>query len=311
MRKDAPLAVDIPSPERDKPAWVKVGVIAAVGFVIGVAWPRVAGVRFGPSAPGEASANASATAAAPRAPDAPPASVKATTALPVATTPPAPKAPPPPPQVTVARGIVVTCKTTDGEAKKGKECGSINGLEGLVQPRLKKISACAGVEGVTGKFSFVANADFARGSLSYEIAKGSTVTNADAVNACLKTTFHGVTPAGIPHEHARYSVSYGVTLAPGIEAAPPPATAAVNTPAPEPAAAKPDEPKPEAPAAGEAAVAWDVALVRDVPKNGQVVARLQRGTKVKIGTMKDGWYSVKYGDDWKSDGWVYRAAIGR
>lgn len=309
MRKDAPLAVDIPSPERDKPAWVKVGVIAAVGFVIGIAWPRIAGVRLGPSAPGESSANASAAAPASRAPDPPPASVagKIVPTAPVATAPPPPKAAPPPPQVTVARGIVIACKTTDGDAKKGKECGPINGLEGLVQPRLKKIASCAGLEGVTGKFNFVANADFARGSLSYEVPKGGTITNTDAINACLKTSFHGVTPAGIPHEHARYSVSYAVTLAPGIETAP--AAAAANTPPPE--TPKSEEPKPEAAAAGEAAVAWDVALVRDVPKNGQVVARLQRGTKVKIGTMKDGWYSVKFGDDFKSDGWVYRAAIGR
>src|SRR6476646_10031602 len=81
MRKDGPLAVEVPAPDRDSPGWVKVGVIAAVGFVIGVAWPRVMGVKLGPSAPGEAAAAAASAAAsakaAGRAPDAPPASMNA------------------------------------------------------------------------------------------------------------------------------------------------------------------------------------------------------------------------------------------
>jgi hypothetical protein len=51
--------------------------------------------------------------------------------------------------------------------------------------------------------------------------------------------------------------------------------------------------------------------VRDVPKVGQVVARLPRGTKVKLGTMKDGWYAVKFGDDFSEGGWLHRGAVGR
>ena len=47
------VRVEVPDRGRDRPAWGKVGVIALLGFVIGVAWPRVAGVRLGPKAPGE------------------------------------------------------------------------------------------------------------------------------------------------------------------------------------------------------------------------------------------------------------------
>jgi uncharacterized Zn ribbon protein len=68
---------------------------------------------------------------------------------------------------------------------------------------------------------------------------------------------------------------------------------------------------PPAAAGSEASVGWEVALVRDVPKTGGVVARLPRGTKVKIGAIKDGWYAIKYGDGFASDGFVYRGAIGR
>ena len=77
--------------------------------------------------------------------------------------------------------------------------------------------------------------------------------------------------------------------------------------------AKAVDPEPKAPAlaAGEAAVEWEVALVRDLPKTGQVVARLPRGTKVKVGSAKEGWYSVKYGAAFANEGWLYRGAIGR
>jgi hypothetical protein len=51
--------------------------------------------------------------------------------------------------------------------------------------------------------------------------------------------------------------------------------------------------------------------VRDAPKTGKVLARLERGTSVHVGPVRDGWYPVKYGDGFASDGWVYRAAIGR
>jgi SH3-like domain-containing protein len=60
-----------------------------------------------------------------------------------------------------------------------------------------------------------------------------------------------------------------------------------------------------------ALVVWEVAIVRDAPRTGQVLARLPRGTKVALGTGQDGWFKVKYGADMSSEGWVYRGAIGR
>ena len=51
--------------------------------------------------------------------------------------------------------------------------------------------------------------------------------------------------------------------------------------------------------------------MRDAPKVGTIVARLPRGTKVKLGPTKDGWYQVKFGDDFGTEGWVYRGAVGR
>lgn len=338
MRKDAPLAVEVPAPDRDSPGWVKVGVIAAVGFVIGVAWPRVMGVKLGPSAPGEAAAASAAASnkAAGRAPEAPPASVTAKSGLAGATPTNAASAPGSgaaaasamvpagPPQVSVQRGAVIACKTTDGESKRGKECGSLPGLDNVVPPHLRKLATCSAAEGQTGKLSFVATAVFPSGGLSWDVGKSSTVGNLEGITTCLKTHFSGVTAVGVAHEHNRYTVAYNVTFAPAAVEAAAPKIAKDDKTAKSGSSSLPDgtdknakddkSDKPDAPAAaagGEATVGWEVALVRDVPKTGAVVARLPRGTKVKLGAIKDGWYAIKYGDGLTSDGFVYRGAIGR
>jgi hypothetical protein len=330
MRKDAPLAVEVPAPDRDSPGWVKVGVIAAVGFVIGIAWPRVMGVKLGPSAPGEAAAaaaSASASAkAAGRASEAPPASVTAktgalaapgTSATSSASAVASAAIPPGPPQVSVQRGSVIACKTADGETKKGKECGTLAGLDNVVPPHLRKLATCSAAEGQTGKLSFVATAVFPSGGLSWDVGKSSTVGNIEGITGCLKTHFSGVAAAGVAHEHNRYTVAYMVTFAPAaVEAAAPKSEKAAKSDKSDSAEKAKDDKseKADAPAAAvgsEASVGWEVALVRDVPKTGSVVARLPRGTKVKLGAIKDGWYAIKYGDAFASDGFVYRGAIGR
>jgi hypothetical protein len=327
MRKDSPLAVEVPTPDRDSPAWVKVGVIAAVGFVLGVAWPRVMGVKLGPSAPGEAAAAAASAAAsakaAGRAPEAPPASVNAKSAagapsssvVTMGSSAASAVVPSGPPQVSVQRGSVIACKTSDGESKKGKECGALAGLDNVVPPHLRKLATCSAAEGQTGKLSFVATAVFPSGGLSWDVGKSSTVGNLEGITNCLKTHFSGVTATGVAHEHNRYTVAYNVTFAPAaIEAAAPTKADKNAKDAPDSLDKNAKEDKTDAPAAasgGEASVGWEVALVRDVPKTGAVVARLPRGSKVKLGAMKDGWYAIKYGDTFASEGFVYRGAIGR
>jgi hypothetical protein len=331
MPKDAPFAVEVPASDRDKPAWVKVGVIAAVGFVIGIAWPRVMGVRLGPAAPGEAAAaaaSASASAHGGRAPEAPPASIVAKTpVVPVASSAPAPAvANAVPPNISIQKGTVLSCKTAEGDSKKGKECGSVPGIDQLVGPRVRKIATCSGIEGQTGKLSLVVNADFASGRFWYDVGKSSTVPNIEAVTACLKTSFHGTSTTATPHEHPRYTVAYTAVFAPGAGAPaeddkvarkdkgdksePKDKGDKAAKEAPDEKTEKPAE-KVDAPAAGEAQVGWEVALVRDAPKTGGLVSRLPRGTKVKVGPSKDGWYQIKFGDGFANEGWVYRGAIGR
>ena len=66
-KADGPLTVRIPDPPEDRPAWRTVAALAAAGFVVGIGWPRVMGVRMGPSLP-EASPGSSSAAGATEAP---------------------------------------------------------------------------------------------------------------------------------------------------------------------------------------------------------------------------------------------------
>jgi len=107
----------------------------------------------------------------------------------------------------------------------------------------------------------------------------------------------------VPHDNPRYSVAYSVTFT-GEPAGAPSASAA--------ASARTGVGGGGGDAAeGTAQVIWEVAIVRDAPKTGKVVARLQHGAELRLGAVKDGWYPVKFGDGFTSDGWVYRGAIGR
>lgn len=323
MRKDAPVAVDVPPSSRDNPGWAKVGVIAAVGFVVGIAWPRIVGIRLGPAAPGESTAAASAS----RAPEPPPPSVTKAPAA-VALAPTASAVPSSPatavsaggaPNITVQKGVVLSCKTADGDTRKGtKDCGAVPGIDLLVGPRVRKIATCAGVEGQTGKLALTVSVDFSSGRLAYDVGKASTLQNVEAVTACLKTSFQGTSTAATPHEHPRYTVAYTAIFAPGSpqatgdDKAPLHKTDLSDKSAKE--APEKDGKASDLPAAnsGEGQVAWEVALVRDAPKTGSIVSRLPRGTKVKVGgSVKDGWYPIKFGDGFGSQGWVYRGAIGR
>ena len=297
------LAVMMPKPDQDRPSWGRVGIIAAVGFVIGIAWPRIAGVKLGPSAPGESDkAQAAASAAAPsanlNAPAGAAKSASMASGMPSATPSASAVALAAPPDVTVARGVLLNCKTSDGESQKGPDCGKAPNFDVVAQNRLQHLAQCSAAAGVSGKLSAVFSLDFGSGRIAIDIGKSSTITNQDSIGSCLKTEFLGVNIAGLTHEHPKYTMAYHVTFAAPKEGA----SASPADTAP-PAAISEGAPT--------AQIGWEVALVRDTPKTGSIVARLPRGTKVRVGAPKDGWYRIQYGNAFASEGWVYRGAIGK
>jgi hypothetical protein len=206
------------------------------------------------------------------------------------------------PNVSVSRGTVTSCRTTAGDTLKGGDCGAVPGLDGIVVPRLRKLAECPASVGASGRLRLAVRADFARGSLSADLGRGAPPAGADALLECVRTDLRGAAIAALTHENARYSIAYVVHLGGGDAepSAAAPSAGATATPAPAPETG-----------AGIASVAWDVALVRDAPKTGKVLARLPRGTALRVGAASDGWVPVKYGDQFASEGWVYHSAIGR
>lgn len=301
MAARAPMQVQIPRPEADRPSWVRIGVIAVIGFAVGVAWPRIAGVRLGPSAPSTESAPAEsasvaapvvATSVAPAISVAPPASIVA----PVVAV---------PPVVTVTRGTIVSCKTDSGESLKGKDCGKLTGFDSIAQARIRKIAASPAAQDNEGKLSVLVTLDFGTNKVVYvDVTKSSTVKNPDAFKSMLTSQFQGVSLGTVDHDQPRVTMSYAATLAPGAGASP-------ATPASNGGTATPQTPVATVADDGAATIVWDVAIVRDSPHTGAVVARLPRGTKVKLGDNQGGWFHIKYGTGFASDGFLYRGAVGK
>ncbi len=305
-RMAARPSVHIPAPEADKPSWLRVGVVALIGFAIGVAWPKIAGVKIGPSAPAEAVSAALASAS--RAAELASASPSAST--PAAITAPALSAAPPAANVsvTVGKAAILSCKTEDGESLKGKDCGWLTGLDPLIQTRLKRLAQLPATAENPGKLNVILGLDFKNNRISVESGKSSTVKDVDSLKAFIAGEVKSMSLKPVDHQNERYSVLYVVNISNGSEATPSAAgsSSGASTSA-TPTAQTPQASLPD----GTAAVAWETAIVRDAPHTGAIVAHLTRGTKVQLGTSEGGWYKIKFGPSFSSEGWVYRGAIGK
>lgn len=290
MRKsssDAPLVVDLPAPARENPSWLRVGMVAMVCFGVGIAWPKIVGFRPGPSAPGSKGSTEQ------HAEPAPSSTTVVTSAVPPVASSVATKPEPVPTEPFVGRGAVLSCRSKSGEAMKGAaQCGKLPGIDAIVLPLLRKISSCSGADpAAAGKLSLLVTAEFGRTSkLSVDVGKSSTVKNAPALAECVGGGLAKAKLDGVSHDHPRYTLAYSVGFGRVDD------KSGDNVP---------DD------HGGSAQIVGDDALVRDTPLTGQIVARLPRGTKVRVqGAPQNGWYRVQFGDN-ASEGWLHRATIGR
>jgi hypothetical protein len=268
----------------------RVGLIAVVGFGIGLVWPHLAGVRLVPEVPtekGETSAaelsGAPTTAGAAKASTAP--------------GPPTPE--PTPPSVSeepfsVAPGEVTSCRASSG--KRLERCDPVD-FDAVARGRIATLSACEASKRAQGVLSLGFELDFAKDRVTAVLSGKSTTLpaeDAEELLACLRQNLGEISLAGMRHEHERYTVFYKVEFSSHL----------VPTTAGGPAASE------VTPASGKATVAWDVALVRVSPtREGEVVARILQGTRLTVTGRHGDWYRVKY-DTKGGEGWVFRTAIG-
>lgn len=292
------LKVEVPGSQDDGVKLARVGVIAIVGFVIGIAWPRLAGVKLVPSVPVPAAAEASARELTGAPALTPPAD--AGSALP----PPSAAGPelPPPERVLVSDVQVASCK--DEHGKRAQTCDRVD-FDRVAREHLRELSACPGTEDATGVLSLGFELDFEGDKIKSIQSGKSTSLEQDKVDrflACARERFANVSLAGIPHERRSYTLFYRLELllAPGSKAG------KSQTAEAEGAAAELEA----TPASGRATVSWDVALVRATPaRDGAVRARVLSGTRLIVTAKSGDWFRVKY-DAKGSQGWVYRTAIG-
>ena len=304
-RRDAPLSIEIPPPDAERPAWGKVGIVAAAGFVVGILWPRLTNTRIAPNPPADnvsaavaSAASAAAAIAEPPASAAAPGSIAAT--------------PAPDQTIAVSPGAILRCR--DGKDDGKDDCGSLE-FDPIAVPRIKGLSQCPAAGSAAGKLSIGFDVDFRRKAVKVLLGKSTTLPRdkAEALIKCADTAFDKVSLGTVPHEHRRYTVFYTASFAPHAKSGEPTRTGEPTNEKPAPLA-QPSVEGPvagtttsESPASGISTVNWDVAIVRETPKTGTIVGRVLRGSKVKVLAHQGEWYRVQYGS---IQGWVYRGTIG-
>jgi hypothetical protein len=293
--KDRPLVVEIPRPADDRPAWSRVGVVGAVGFVIGIAWPRLAGVQIGPSIPGDARGTDAAASAQ---------AVPAAAAAPGSAAPAAASAAPANKQlVLVGPGKLVRC--SDKKGNKVDECGKL-AFDPIAQPKLKELATCPAALGLEGKLVLGVDVDFDKREVQFVKGKKTNIPNStlQGIMKCAAQEFGAAELEKVVHEHRRYVLHYQLSFHPPGKH---PEDAAAADKGEDGADDEAPSKGSETEASGSATVSWDTALLRKEPKDGDVVARIVRGTKVKIVARQSDWFKVEHGT---KSGWVYRGAIG-
>ena len=289
------VKVEVPGSRDDSVKFGRVGIIAAVGFAIGIAWPRLAGVKLVPSVPVPAAAEASARelTGAPAEPK-----------QPEAAAPPPPVAPsaavekPPAERLLVSDVQVASCRNEHGKRVQG--CDRVD-FDRVAREPLRALAGCAGTEDAAGVLSLGFDLDF-QGDKIKNIQSGKSTSleqdNVDRLLACARERFANVSLSGIPHEQSTYTLYYRLELL----------APAGGKPGAADAGGKGEG--EGSPASGTATVSWDVALVRANPaRDGEVRARVLSGTRVVVTGKNGDWFRVKY-DAKGSQGWVYRTAIG-
>jgi hypothetical protein len=291
------VKVEVPGSQDDGVKFARVGIIAVVGFVIGIAWPRLAGVKLVPSAPVPAAAEASARELT-GAPAAPKAEAAAPLAAPAAARP----EKPPGDRILVSDVQIASCRNEHGKLRQS--CDKVD-FDRVAREHLRELSACPGTEAASGVLSLGFELDFAKDKIKGIQSGKSTSLEQDQVDrllGCARERFSNVSLTGISHEHSAYTLFYRLELI-----APPESQKAAADATP---AAAPSAEVEASPASGRATVSWDVALVRSLPaRDGEVRARVLNGTRVVVTGKSGDWFRIKY-DARGNQGWVYRTAIG-
>lgn len=297
-KEDAPLAVKIPEPSEDRAISSKVGIIAIVGFAVGVLWPRLLHVKVGPTPPesGESRVVAAASASAPAA------SASAASSAGAGEPEDVPVEQPKTTNketVVVAPGQIMSCVNKKKDSVS--DCGPFN-FDKYASDKLAAIGDCAFAIGQKGDWSLSLNVVFDDKKPTITVGEGKIKSSfgrmaTSGMLKCAQDELKTIELDKIPHTHTAYRVEYKLSFYP------PGVSPEDDKPTGEPGA---DDEKD----LGKATVVASKAIVRDKPERekGKVLAKLPQGTHVKILSQDKDWYEIESG---KTKGWVHRQSIGK
>ena len=294
-RQAKPPKIEAPAKDADRPRWGRVGVFAAVGIVVGIAWPKLTGIRIGPEVPGAKDPTVAAVAQVPSEPTATdPSAAPGTTGSAGAAVAAAAVTPSNKQRVIVSQGTILQCWDKN-EKLDANQCGTLR-LDPVIVPRLRQLASCPAALGLQGELEVSFDLAFDKGELKVVRGKKSELpsTTVKGILECTADFVSDFQHDKLEHKHTKYRFAYTLQFFP-------PGTGPAPATASDAASAGPAE-DPDL-----ATVSWDSVLVRDEPKTGKDVARLVRGTRVKLLGRRKDWCRIKFQG---KEGWVHRSALG-
>lgn len=259
----------------DEGSLTRVGIIAFVGFVIGVAWPRLAGISLVPEAPVD---SPSLTGDEDQSEESAPEENSEVIEL------------LPEDRLAVGAPEITSCISSEG--KKSTQCDTLD-ADTIVHPSLIALLGCPAAEGVFGTLSLGFSINFEEGKVmdpesgrSTDLPKSTT----KELLLCAKKELAAITIPPMEHQFAQYQVYYS------LEFKTPEVAAQGKTSV--------------TPASGTATVRWGTAIVRkEGNRDAEVQTRLMSGARVIVTGRLGAWYRVKY-DAKGREGWVIGKALG-
>lgn len=283
MAQEGKIRVEVP-PGDDDSKLLHIGAIAVVCFLIGLAWPTLAGLKLVPSVPTRAEP-ANSPSKSPTPTPARAAAVPVSKAAPTNGTDTAASRA----SVLVKDSLTVSCKDADG--KKVSQCDK-PGFDAVAQPRLQALLSCEAVKDLSGTLSIGFELDFAAEKIT-RIVHGKSTTFNETVTAglldCAKREFMTATLRGVEHKYPNYLQFYVLQFLPA-------ATLAAGST------------DPVVAASGTATIVWNSARVRSQPNGGDVKTQLLYGTRLVVTARQGDWFRVRY-DAQGSEGWVHKNAL--
>jgi len=252
----------------------KVGWIAALGFALGLAWPRLFGLTLVPEAPDRESAEREVAERAEVVPSEP-GEQKTLTATDL---------------LEVSEPMVTSCR--DEKGKPASSCNDVN-FDDLLHAPLVSLAECPASAGIFGNLSLGMEVAFSLGKIQ-KLESGRSTNLPEAVLTqvmkCAERQLGAVSLARIQAKAASYTVFFKLTFKSAEIAA--------------------SEAESILPATGVATVQWRTALVREEPEGeSKVTARVLAGARLTVTGRRGDWYRVKY-DAKGREGWTHGAALG-